>query len=195
MKKFDNPLNIGLALLVGFGILCTYLKEKVFGTQKHEIKIAGHRINSKPCMGALNDLFGQAVDSIKVCDCFIPKYYEVIKNESETVEALYAGIIDLEGEKKDSLGKLFKECIISNILDTNYSPDLNRFRNVFLKQFNDSLKAKPDLTYKVNADSFCNCIIQNLNGRVTIKQFYSNSYYDTDSVQTVINSCMKQSIK
>ena len=36
MKKFDNSLNIDLALLIGFGILCTYLKEKVFGIHKHD---------------------------------------------------------------------------------------------------------------------------------------------------------------
>jgi len=89
-----------LAPLIGFGILCTLIKEKVFGKHKNEIKIAGHHVNSKPCIGAINDLFGQAVDSIKVCDYFIPQYFEVIKNNSETVEKLYEGIIDLEGEKK-----------------------------------------------------------------------------------------------
>ena len=196
MKKFDNSLNIGLALLIGFGILCTYLKEKVFGIHKHEIKIAGHRISSKPCIGVVNELFRQAVDSIKVCDCFIPQYFEAIKTDSETVEKLeYEGLFVFEGEKKDSLGKLLKDCVTANILDTNYKPDLERFRTVFIKQFNDSLKANPDLIDKVSADSFCNCIIQHLNGRITIKQFYSNSYYDTDSIQQVINNCMRQSIR
>jgi hypothetical protein len=195
MKKFGNSLNTGLALLVGFVILCTLIKEKVFGKHKNEIKIAGHRVNSKPCIGALNDLFGQGVDSIKACECFIPQYFDVIKNDAETVEKLYEGIIDLEGEKKDSLGKLLKDCVTTNILDTNYKPDLERFRTVFIKQFNDSLEANPDLIDKVSADSFCNCVIQHLNGRITIKQFYSNSYYDTDSTQEVINNCMRQSIK
>jgi len=194
MKKFGNSFNIGIALLIGVGILCTFLKEKLFGANKHEIKIAGHRINSKPCIGAIHELFSHAVDSTKVCDCFIPQYYEIIKTNSETVEKLYAGFFIFEGEKKDSLEKILKNCVTNNIIDTNYKPDLEKFRSVFVRQFNDSLIRNPDLVNKVNADSFCNCVIQRLNGRLTIKQFYSNNYYDADSAQEIINNCMRQSI-
>ena len=128
----------------------------MIGAHKNEIIIAGHHISKTPCLGAVNELFGNAVDSVKVCDCTLPNYYKIIKNDPERVKKFEEdGIPLLDRGGRDNSGNLFKDCIIANILDTTY---------------------------------------KRLDRNVTINEYFSKSYYDTDSLNEILNSCVKKSI-
>lgn len=186
--------NKAILIAIGIGILINLVKEKLLGTHKNEIIIAGHHVNKAPCLGAVNELFGTAVDSVKVCDCALPKYYEIIKNDPEKVKKFEeVGFLDLEGGAKDNSMNLLKDCIVANILDTTYKMNLGKYRQVLVKQFNDSIMKSPYFNM-INADTFCNCIIRRLDRNVTIKEYFSKSYYDTDSLNEIVNGCIKQSI-
>ena len=189
MRKADKVI----LLAIGIGILINLAKEKFLGTHKNEIIIAGHHVNKAPCLGAVNELLGNAVDSVKVCDCALPKYYELIRNNPEKVKEFEdAGFLGLQGEKDSSM-IIFRDCIVANIIDTTYKMNLRKYRQVLVKQFNDSITRSPYLNM-INADTFSNCIISRLDRNVTIKEYFSKSYYDTDSLNEILNGCIKQSI-
>ena len=152
--------NKAILIAIGIGILINLAKEKLLGTNQNEIIVAGHHINKTPCLGAVNELFGAAVDSVKVCDCALPKYYEIIKNDPEKVKKFEeVGFWGLEGGGKESSMSLFKDCIVANILDTTYKMNLGKYRQVLVKQFNDSITKSPYVNM-INTDTFCSCIIR-----------------------------------
>jgi hypothetical protein len=82
MDKFTKAL----ILLVGVGILFNILRERLFQNKKKEIIVAGHHVDKGPCMYAMNELFGRGIDSSKVCDCLIPGFYQLIKNDSSKIK-------------------------------------------------------------------------------------------------------------
>ena len=129
MRKVDKAILIA----IGIGILINLAKEKFLGIGKNEIFIAGHHVNKAPCLGVANELFGNAVDSVKVCDCALPKYYELIKNDPEKVKKFEeVGFLGLQGGKDSSMN-LFKDCIVANILDTTYKMNLGKYKQVLVK--------------------------------------------------------------
>src|SRR5205085_2345161 len=92
-----------LILIIGAGMLLNFLKEKLFNKEKSEIIIAGHHVNKEPCLRAMNELFGRGIDSSRMCDCLIPKFYDLVKDDHSKVEKFQEiGFFKLEGALYDS---------------------------------------------------------------------------------------------
>jgi hypothetical protein len=83
MRKFDKAI----ILLIGAGILFNFLKEQ-FYKDPNVIVVAGHRVDKQPCLTGMNELFGRGIDASKMCDCLIPKFYPLIKDDPAKVKSL-----------------------------------------------------------------------------------------------------------
>ena len=104
-----------LALCTVIGIL----KECFYKPKNSFLIVAGHRVDTEPCLSAMNQLFEGAVDSTGVCSCIIPKFYELIKGDTTKMQNFEEmGLFPLEGEANDSTMELFAGCVSANVIDT-----------------------------------------------------------------------------
>jgi hypothetical protein len=125
MKKVDKAL----LLIMGAGILINLVKQRFFTVPKNELIVAGHHVPRQPCIGAMNILFGKAVDSSRMCDCIIPRMYELIKNDSVKMQKYEEiGFLLPEGLKQDSATSIFSNCILEAIIDTTAKLDIGKFK-------------------------------------------------------------------
>jgi hypothetical protein len=186
MDKFTKTI----ILLIGVGILFNILKERLFQNKKNEIIVAGHHVDKDPCMYAMNELFGRGIDSSKVCDCLIPKFYKLIKDDSSKIKKFEEmGFFKLEGALNDSATLLLGRCVSQNITDTSFKLDIEKFHEPFLKKLKDTLAFYPEFK-AYNSDSLASCFFQSLAGRVTIKEYFSEDYLKVDKIKTTISNCL-----
>jgi hypothetical protein len=102
--------------------LCKRLQPK-----KDELILGGVAISRTPCVSVVNDLFGKGVDSSKACDCLLPGYYELVKNDPvELAKFNQTGIHLLSGASNDRLNHLFSTCIGGHIIDSTYTMQSDR---------------------------------------------------------------------
>ena len=190
MRKFDKAI----ILLIGVGILITFLKDK-FYKKPNEIVVAGHRVDKQPCISGMNELFGKGVDSSKMCDCLLPKFCQLIKNDPAKVQKFEEiGFFKVEGSARDSATQIFRECVLDNIVDTSYKLDINQFKESFLQKLQDSIKLIPGWE-QINADSLGSCLLETLDGKVTIKEYFSDDYLKMDKLREAILKCRTKALK
>jgi hypothetical protein len=179
-----------LLLIIGAGILLNLIRENFFSRKKHEIEIAGIRVDKEPCMSAMNELFGSGLDSSKMCECLLPQFYELIKHDPLlTREFRQTGYFTLEG----TLNDLFGICASRHITDTNATIQLTAFKKPFLDRLKDSLARKPHLQ-PYNLDSLSECLFEALNGKITIKEYLSPDYLKVDKIRLAITNCIEKHV-
>lgn len=187
-----DKLTKAIILLIGVGILFNILKKTFFATQKQEIIVNGHHVDKAPCMYAINELFGRGIDSSKMCDCLIPKFYELVKHDpSKSKKFKEMGFFQLEGEGNDSLSRLFANCASQNIADSTFRLDLEKFKEPLLKRLKDSLAVYTEFQ-SYNIDSLANCLLQNLNGKLTINEYFGNDFIQFEKISNIIMLCIVQ---
>ena len=186
MDKFTKAI----ILLIGIGIVFNFIKEKLIQTKKEEIIVEGHHVDKGPCMYAMNELFGRGVDSSKVCDCLIPKFYQLIKDDSSKMKKFEEmGFFKLQGASNDSATLLLGRCVSQNITDTSAKLDLEKFREPFFKKLKDTLPFYPEFQ-GYDSDSLANCFFESLAGKVTIKEYFSEDYIKVDKIRAAIKNCL-----
>ncbi len=173
---------------------CNYFKPKKV---VDEIVVDKIHIPRKPCINAINEMFGKGVDSSKVCDCLIPQFYNLIKKDSILVERFKQsdGVFKLEGSMQDSAILLFANCVRPNIIDTNFKFQLTP---EYLLAFKDKLKkgfAFRKEFKNIDAETFSNCIVERLNGNITIGEYFSDDYFEVPKIKNIMTECIEQSIK
>jgi hypothetical protein len=194
--RMSNGTKINLLLFFSFiGIwTCKQFqpKEKV-----DEIVIGNIRIPKKPCIGAINDLFGKGVDSIRICDCLIPNFYSLIKHDSLLVEKFkeYASLFKLEGALSDSFAVILAKCVKTNILDSSYKFSLTSENElVFKKKLRKAFKVHKEFK-NTNTDGLSDCIVSKLNGNITISEYFSDDYFEEPKIKKFILECIAQAGK
>ncbi|RYE57356.1 MAG: hypothetical protein EOP48_05970 [Sphingobacteriales bacterium] len=191
MKKFDKAI----ILLIGVGILFNLLKDKFYKKQSNEIVIAGHHVDKQPCVSGMNELFSTGVDSTKMCDCLLPKFYQLIKDDPKKIKKFEeVGFFTLQGNAKDSATQLFRDCVVEHIIDTSYKLDMKKFKEPFLLKLKDTLSNMSGLN-NVNIDSLCNCVMHRLDGNITIKEYFAEDYLTVEKIKNVLTDCFGQVIK
>ena len=184
-----------LAALSFIGIwTCNYFKPKKV---VDELVINNIHIPRKPCINTLNELLGKGVDSSKVCDCLIPKFYQLIEKDSVLVEEFKqsGGFFKLKGAMQDSLILLFASCVRPNIIDTNFKFRLTPENSLALK---DKLKKACQLRTELknfDAESLSSCFIEKLNGNITIGEYFSEDYFEVPKIKKIAAECIRQSEK
>ncbi len=171
---------------------CNYFKPKEV---VDEIVVDNIHIPKKPCINVINEMFGKGVDSSKACDCLVPEFYDIIKGDTALVEKFKqsGGIFTLDGSMQDSAILLFENCVKPNIIDTNFKFHLTP---EFSLAFKDKLKTGIALRKEFNnidAEIFSNCIVERLNGNITIGEYFSEDYFEVPKLKNIMTECYKQS--
>jgi hypothetical protein len=188
MKKFDKAI----ILLIGVGIFFNFLKDHFYQKKRNEIVIAGHRVDKQPCISGINELFGHGVDSTKTCDCLLPRFYHLIKDDSEKVKTFEEeGFFTLQGKANDSATQIFRDCLVDNIVDTSYKLNIQKFREPFLQKLKDSLRVLSVLS-DVSIDSVSNCVMQSVDGNITIWEYFAEDYLQSENLRSIMKECFGQ---
>jgi hypothetical protein len=188
----NTKFNLLIALsFIGFWT-CNYFKPKKV---VDEIIVDKIHIPRKPCINVVNEMFGKGVDSSKVCDCLIPAFYNFIKKDATLVERFKQsdGFFKLEGSMQDSAILLFANCVRPNIIDTNFKFQLTPEYSL---AFKDKLKkgfALRNEFKNIDAETFSNCIVEKLNGNITIGEYFSDDYFEVPKIKNIMTDCIKQS--
>jgi hypothetical protein len=181
-------------ILIIFFILLGLWKNLSKKEKPDEIVIDGIHIPRKPCINVINELYGAGIDSSKFCDCLIPKFYELIKDDSiKLAKFKDAGIHSLEGEENKKSTILFENCLKAAMLDSNYKLHLT---GVYLKGFKEKLKDHIILlsindNYEI--ESLSNCISDKMKDNVTLGEYLSEDYSKNEKFMTLFKQCLDQS--
>ena len=194
--RFDNSTKFNLLIVFVFLGLwtCNYFRPK---EEKLVVNIGNFEVPKRPCINAINLMFGQGLDSLEICDCLIPKYYDLIKEDS-LLEAQFrsSGVFDkLDSLKNDSLGVHLAACARENILDTGYRFKLTSdYESKFKDKLTMCILSKKELEI-VNAEILSDCIVRRLNGYMTLGEFFSEDYLEIPRIKEVLSSCFDKSLR
>ena len=75
-----------IILLIGVAALFGALRNWYFVKTGKEITVDGHQVSLLPCKSVMNELFGRGIDSVNMCKCLIPKFYELIKDDPGKID-------------------------------------------------------------------------------------------------------------
>jgi hypothetical protein len=182
LKKRNNFYPAIAAGLLVFFIFRLIHREP----NKDVIMVNGVAISRKSCLSEINVLFEGRVDSNKACDCMLPGYYEMFKNNPAELRRLNEGDISaLSARTKDSLHNLFTHCVGPYVLDTTFKMHLS---GSDLASFKAHLAGKLRSKSKfngINADSMASSIADRLNGNITILEYIGAAELDDSTVQRV----------
>jgi len=188
MKKFDKII----ILLIGAVALLGGLRNWYFAKTGKEITIDGHQVSLLPCKNGMNEIFGRGVDSVGMCKCLLPKFYQLIKDDPDKIEHFKeVGFFKLEGKSNDSAILIVRDCVLSNLLDTNYKIKISQY---FKASIVDRFKGQLDSTIKLNDLQFRNfmkCVFENMDGRITIKEYFADDYSKNDKIKKIYSNCLQ----
>jgi hypothetical protein len=181
MLKKGNKLYPGIvAGLLVFIIFRLFDREP----KKDVIMVDGVAISRTSCLNEINTLFEGRVDSNKACDCMLPVYYEMFKNNPAELTRLNQGDMSaLSAATKDSLYSLFTHCVGPYVLDTTFKMHLTGSN---LASFKTKLAGKLRSKSKFNgidADSLASSIVDRLNGHITILEYIGAAELDDSTLQ------------
>ena len=189
----STKFNLLIALsFIGFWT-CNYLKPKKV---IDEIVVDNIHIPRKPCINIVNEMFGKGIDSLKVCDCLITTFYNFIKNDSILVERFKQsdGFFKLEDTMQDSAILIFANCVRPNIIDTNFKFQLTpEYSLAFKDKLKNGFALRSEFK-NIDPETFSNCIVEKLNGNITIGEYFSDDYYEVPKIKSIMNDCTEQSI-
>lgn len=185
--------NSTLALLAFF-ILVWVCKNLSVTKKPDEIVIDGIHTPRKPCISVMNELYGAGIDSSKVCDCLIPKFYELVKDDSlQLAKFKEVGLHGLEGEKHQKAIPLFENSLRENLLDSSYKLHLT---GLYLTGFKRKLRQELDsldIPNHYNKDSLADCIIDKMNNNITLAEYLTPDYSEVERIMTLFTQCISQS--
>lgn len=172
-------------------LLVAWLCNKIHPAPKRdEVVLGGIPISREPCLSVVNDMFGKAVDSSKACDCLLPGYYELVKNDSEELSRFdNSGIHMLPGARNEQVNALFARCIGEHIIDSTYKmhltvPYTTRFRQLLADRI------RTDTLYNgLNEDSVAQCLVDRFNDHITVAEYLGLTTWTDSTVKALFLPC------
>lgn len=187
----QSKIDPKLWLLVA-AVFCIFWGYNVFFKEKKEqVSIDGYLLSIEPCISATNEFLQGSVDAKKTCTCLYPKYYETIKNDSvKRADFIQNGFAsEINGSKE--LMFVYQDCILQNIIDTTYRVYFNdSLQNVFTPKVRQMLSAVPGIE-NFNIDSLSVCFFNLLNGRLTVREYFSDDYSAIPGMDSLIENCVR----
>lgn len=173
-------------------LVAAWLCNKIHPSPKRdEVVLGGTPISRKPCLSVVSDLFGKAVDSNKACDCLLPGYYELVKNDSEELSKFdYLGIHMLPGARNEQVNVLFARCIGEHIIDSTYKMHLTvpyaiRFRQLLADRIHT------DTLYNgLNEDSVTQCLVDRFNDHITVAEYLELTTQTDSTIKALFTPCI-----
>lgn len=163
--------------------------------RKDELEIDGIAVSKKPCYYAIRELYGGAIDSVKACDCMIPGFYNVIKEDSALVQLFieYRTTFIVEGPLGIPAQEAINNCIRSNIIDTTIKMNLPPESQLKFKvKLAEQLKTWPDAD-KIDLQMTSNCVVDKLVNDLTIAEYFSEDYSKEPKIRSMIFNCIERS--
>jgi hypothetical protein len=192
MKRLDKII----ILLIGVLALLGAFRNWYFAKNGKEITVEGHQVSLLPCQSGINELFGSGIDSVGMCKCLLPKFYQLIKDDPDKINHFKeVGFFKLEGKPNDSAILLFRDCALSNLLDTNYKIKISQyFKASLVNKFKDQFESKIQLS-TIQYEDFMKCVFENMDGKITIKEYFADDYTENDKIRKIISNCLQVQIK
>ena len=171
------PIGAGL-----FVFLCFRFIHSV--SNNHPTRAKVNEISRASCLSDINAIFEGRVDSNKACDCLLPAYAEIFKNDSEELTRYSQGAVDsLSASVKDTLYTLFTHCVTPYVLDSTFKMHLTGSSLARIKsRLAAKLRSNPKFD-GTNTDSLASILADRLNGNITILQFLGVRELDDSSMQ------------
>ena len=188
MFKDFRQFSIVMAFFLIGGMICGKLHPK---DKRDEITIGGMPVSRTPCLNVVNELFGRGVDSNKACDCLLPGYYELVKDDPEELTKFdHVGIHVLPGAKNELVNQLIAECIGDHIVDSTYRMHLTgELAMAFRKQLAGRIRADSHYN-QYNPDTLALCLVDSLNDHLTIKDYIGLSTWSDAAAKKLISPCL-----
>jgi hypothetical protein len=144
------------------------------------------------CMSATNELFGKTIDSLKACDCVIPAFYNFLQSNPKDVEKYNnSGLSELDQSKKDKFASLYQVCLLENIVDTNaklaFTPQV---QEQFRLKLRDTIALQFGQLSETRINNICDCLVKTLNNKITVKQYLTVTFSETDTLYDALKSCI-----
>ncbi|MBN8860530.1 MAG: hypothetical protein J0H29_19215 [Sphingobacteriales bacterium] len=173
--------------------ICNYLKPK---TPVDEIVINDIHIPRKPCISAINEIFGRGVDSSKICDCLIPKFYDLIKEDTVLIKRFKSEyFFVLNGGLQDSAMVMYADCIKTNMVDSSATFYLTpQYSGMLKEKLKKAVSSRIEFNH-VDAEKVSSCIVDRLNGQITIGEYFSEDYLEVPKLKKIMLDCINQSAK
>lgn len=192
MKKIDKIIILLIGALALFGALRNWYFTKI----DREITVDGHQVSLLPCKNGMNEIFGNGIDSVGMCKCLLPKFYQLIKDDPDKIDHFKeVGFFELEGKSNDSAILLFRDCALSNLLDTNYKIRFSQYlKPSMVNKIKDQFGSKIQLN-TIQFENFIKCVFENMDGKITIKEYFADDYSKNEKMRTIISNCLQEQIK
>ena len=157
----------------------------------------GIKIPIAACVEANSKILGKSVDPVLFCKCFIPKFYEDLKNDPAKVKSLRDGDwYDLARDKQEMVAKYFKNCMEQTTTnDTTVKFTITpRMATGMKKKMKEEL-AGSEIEQTQDVDKYCDCIINSLQNDFTIKEVMQENFNETDIFKKAQEDCLKSTKK
>lgn len=181
-------------ILVVFFIGAWLWKSSSVTPKKDEIVLDGIHISRKPCISAMNELLGKGVDSSRLCDCLIPGIYEIVKEDSVQLEKFKeTGAFNTGEDFNERFAPLMENCIRGAFIDSNAVFQITGdYATVFKKKLKLQLDSMSD-TNQYNTELLADCIIDKLNGNITLAEYLAPDYLENKKIADAIFLCAAKS--
>jgi hypothetical protein len=139
----------------------------------------------------MNDMYGKGIDSLKICDCLVPAFYEVIKNDSTHLRKFKdVGMHLLEDTLAEKFQVIYNNCVLKNIIDTTYRLRLTGVnKGKYLKLFQDSLMEKR-IQLPISLEAVSRCFIEKLDSSLTIRESIIMDSIVEYKIMAMAKSCL-----
>lgn len=155
-----------------------------------EYRISGIKVNKNLYINVVNEIYGAAVDSVKTCECLLPKFYDVIKDDRYQVEQLrQTEVFQLDTAYYGKFQDVFVDCVLRNIVDTNAKMKLSGPYQVVVEREMNAGFDKLQLPTIVDRKSLISCIVQKLDNKLTIKEYLEGKDEIIERFRDMILAC------
>jgi len=177
-KENNKTKLIYLGIFISL-FTCYQVKKNYFNTEEQKTDTL---ITKEDCHSVINELVGSGVDSIKACDCLVPKINEMAASDTALISSFknHHDFGDASLPFQMQYSQLLISCIRSSIADTNalliFTPKL---RSKLKERLEANMNKNPELIEKLDVSKFADCLVDKLNGNIRILDFFEmNSQVD-----------------
>jgi hypothetical protein len=185
-----------IALILVCSVITLLLKLKKTPVIENRFVVENSVVDKSPYINLINSMFEESVESNKACDCLLTKYYQLIKSDSSTRERFKkSGMIQLDTPYVEAYNQIFAKCVIENTIDTSYKLKIKTvFKNIFTRELKSELANYAEFK-DVNQDSTINCLIDKLDQKITIREYYEQNEETTSKFKNEFKNCLLQNAK
>ena len=188
---FKNPKHT-LVLVVAL-LAIWALKHFLPKAKKDEFVFDNIHIPKKTCISSIHALLGNGIDSLKACDCLVPKLYELVKGNDSLLEEfkMADGLFILNNAKADSASEILIQCVKANIIHPDSPMKLMDGNRTLLKNRIKATALKEPALKTLNIEAFSECLTEKMsNAKINIGEYFVDDYASVPHFKEMMVDCM-----